>query len=224
LGTRLILEKHLNIFTIYFTGANMKKIFLILIFIFVLVGISTIAFAADECDYNSDCFSDERCYNGYCEELDCDYNEIARYHKCVEEYDECDYTSDCYSDERCYNGECRELDCSSDEVIRNHRCEQRYECYINAECAYDQKCLNNYCITLSCSSDSYIQNHVCIKKAVEEPKQEIIAIYSPQKYTPQAIPVIKEESFSDSLMIFIIIGIIAGIILLGFIAGVLVGR
>jgi len=189
----------------------MKKLIFILFCVFVLIGISTLAFAADECDYNSDCFSDEKCSGNECVELDCSHNEIIRNHKCVEEYDECDYNSDCFSDERCSNGECRELDCSSNEIIRNHRCEQRYECYYNTDCVYDQKCLNNNCITLFCSADSYIQNHACVKKAVEEPKTELITIYSTAPIYTQ--PAVQESSFESAIMLFLIIGIIAGFIL-----------
>jgi len=200
----------------------MRKSLLFIFCIIFLLGFSIFAFAADECDSNSDCFSDEKCRDNECVELDCDHDEIIRNHKCVEDYDECDYNSDCYSDERCYHGECEELDCNYNERIRNHRCETIYECYYNTDCTYDQKCMNGDCVTLFCSADSYIQNHACVKKQVQEPQQDIIMLYSPlQAHTPELI---KEESFSDSLMFFLVIGVIAGIILLAFLVGVLVAR
>lgn len=123
-----------------------------------------------DCDFNTECNSDEICKDNKCVRFRCEYCQHVANHMCVSY--ECCKSDECWENERCVNNGCVKLACTDDEFISNHSC-AKLNC-TESEFAYNHECItllcleteqaaNHKCAELDCDDDELIYNHTCVK-------------------------------------------------------------
>jgi hypothetical protein len=132
-----------------------------------------------ECLSNSDCRSDERCFNYKCEKDRCGNNECGSFENCV------DCPSDCLkSNQVCCNkiplegNCCEDKDCKSEELCLSNKCtpkcgngvcdsdENCNSCSVDCLTATQICCANmtytgNCCLDSNCSENQTCISHIC---------------------------------------------------------------
>lgn len=104
------------------------------------------------CTNNDGCEFDEVCTNGTCEELDCEVDECAADHECVDlpPVSDCTLNSACGDAQQCTNGQCVNTSCPSGQHAVNHNeCVNDTpsgQCTLNSQCSNGQVCTNGQCV------------------------------------------------------------------------------